>query len=290
GRILLESFYASHTLERRRRSQPREIFKVDRLPEQLRPAVCVCMMRYGLVVLTAGFTGLLSFSLLAVAIGTDYWYIIDVNKSNHTGPDDLSSHSGLWRINEVPQLRPNVLSFVTFSLDIFRSKQELSHPFLHSKYVQPVGGGEAPSCNTASTVTDAVLSHPALQGLHKVVVIVLPLSLVLLVFGWIFGLVSSLASSPNLLAGSASYFLFCSLFTLTGVSIYIKYSNQAMEEFQRLVSPENLANVNVSFGWSLATAWLSYGLEVATGLLLMLAARITQMKGHYDSGVAIAML
>lgn len=57
-------------------------------------------MRYGLVVLTAGFTGLLSFSLLAVAIGTDYWYIIDVNKPNYTGPDDLSSHSGLWRIIE----------------------------------------------------------------------------------------------------------------------------------------------------------------------------------------------
>lgn len=38
----------------------------------------------------------------------------------------------------------------------------------------------------------------------------LPLSLVLLVFGWIFGLVSSLACSPNLLVGSASYVLFCS--------------------------------------------------------------------------------
>lgn len=77
---------------------------------------------------------------------------------------------------------------------------------------------------------------------------------------------------------------------MTGVCIYIKYSNQAMDEFQRTVSPENLATVNVSFGWSLAIAWLSYSLEVATGLLLMLAARITQMKGHYDSGVAIAML
>lgn len=80
------------------------------------------------------------------------------------------------------------------------------------------------------------------------------------------------------------------VFTLTGVSIYIRYSNQAMEEFRRVVDPENLAYVNVSFGWSLATAWLSYSLEVATGLLLMLAARITQMKGHYDSGVTIAIL
>lgn len=77
---------------------------------------------------------------------------------------------------------------------------------------------------------------------------------------------------------------------MSGVSVYIKYSNQAMEEFQRTVPPENLVYVNVSFGWSLATAWLSYSLEVATGLLLMLAARITEMEGHYDSGVAIAML
>ncbi|XP_070704727.1 transmembrane protein 235 [Pempheris klunzingeri] len=210
-------------------------------------------MRYGLVVLTAGFTCLLSFSLLVVAIGTDYWYIIDVNKPSHTGADDLSSHSGLWRINEGANRSSVIPSFTA-------NMSSLSESERHR------------------------------LGLHRVVVILLPLSLVLLVFGWIFGLVSSLASSPNLLAGSASYFLFCSLFTLTGLSVYIKYSNQAMEEFQQVVSPENLAYVDVSFGWSLAIAWLSYSLEVATGLLLMLAARITQMKGHYDSGVAIAML
>ncbi|XP_074552808.1 transmembrane protein 235 [Halichoeres trimaculatus] len=210
-------------------------------------------MRYGLVVLAAGFTGLLSFSLLALAIGTDYWYIIDVNQDNHTGPDDLSSHSGLWKIIEGAN-RSSVIP--SFTADM-------------------------------SSLTE---TEKQLLGLHKVVVIMLPLSLVLLVFGWIFGLVSSLACSPSLLIGSASYFLFCSLFTLTGMSIYIKYSNQAMDEFQRVVPPESLANVKVSFGWSFASAWLSYSLEVATGLLLMLAARIIQMKGHYDLGVTVAML
>lgn len=49
-----------------------------------------------------------------------------------------------------------------------------------------------------------------LVGLHKVVVIMLPLSLVLLVLGWICGLVSSLTSSPKLLTGSATYFIICS--------------------------------------------------------------------------------
>ncbi|KAA8578008.1 hypothetical protein FQN60_003846 [Etheostoma spectabile] len=188
-------------------------------------------MRYGLVVVTAGFTGLLSFSLLAVAIGTDYWYIIvDMNKPNCSCSEDLSSHSGLWRINEGTNMTSVIHSF---------------------------------TANMSSL-------------------------LVLLVFGWIVGLVSSLASSPKLLAGSASYVLFCSLFTLSGVSIYIKYSNLAMVEFQRIVSPENLARVDVSFGWSLTAAWLSYSMELATGLLLMLAARISQTKGRYDSGVAIA--
>ncbi|XP_034046189.1 transmembrane protein 235 [Thalassophryne amazonica] len=210
-------------------------------------------MRYGFVVLAAGFTGLLSFSLLAVAIGTDYWYIIDVNKPNYTGSEDLSSHSGLWRINEG------------------KNRSSVIHSF-------------------TANLSSLSETERNLLGLHRVVVIMLPFSLVLLVFGWIFGLVSSLARSPNLLSGSGCYFLFCSLFTLCGISIYIRYSQQAMEEFQRIVPPENLTYVDVSFGWSFAIAWLSYSLEVATGLLLMLAARVTQLKGHYDSGVAFAMV
>ncbi|XP_034566724.1 transmembrane protein 235 isoform X2 [Notolabrus celidotus] len=129
-------------------------------------------MRYGLVVLAAGFAGLLTFSLLALAIGTDYWYIIDVNKDNHTGPDDLSSHSGLWRIIEGANRSSVIPSFTANMSSLSETEKQL-------------------------------------LGLHKVVVIILPLSLVLLVFGWIFGLVSSLACSPSLLVGSASYFLFC---------------------------------------------------------------------------------
>ncbi|XP_034449880.1 transmembrane protein 235 [Hippoglossus hippoglossus] len=209
-------------------------------------------MRYGSVIVSAGCTALLSFCLLAVAIGTDYWYIIDVNKPNHTDSDDLSSHSGLWRIYGA-----NSSSVI-------------------------------PSFTANMSSLSEVERH--LLGLHKVVVILLPLSLVMLVFGWIFGLVSSLARSPKLLAGSATHLLLCSFFTLCGVSIYIKYSNRAMEEFQQIVSPGDLAYVHVSFGWSLALAWLSYSLEVTTGLLLMRAAAITHMKGRYDSGVAIAML
>ncbi|KAG7255370.1 hypothetical protein CRUP_038603 [Coryphaenoides rupestris] len=60
-------------------------------------------MVYRLAILSAGFAGLLSFAVLAVAIGTDYWYIIDVNsdtENDTSGADDLSSHSGLWKTHE----------------------------------------------------------------------------------------------------------------------------------------------------------------------------------------------
>lgn len=59
----------------------------------------------------AALTGALSFVLLAAAIGTDFWYIIDTERlerggpgargpagaANHSQLEPLSSHSGLWR-------------------------------------------------------------------------------------------------------------------------------------------------------------------------------------------------
>ncbi|CAL8274823.1 unnamed protein product [Lota lota] len=209
-------------------------------------------MRYRGAILSAGFAGLFSFTVLAVAIGTDYWYIIDVNNPNYTGTDDLSSHSGLWTTHE----GQNSSSLMSSFMDDTSSLSEVE-------------------------------KH--LFSLHKVVVVLLPLSLVLLVLGWILGLVSSLARSGRLLAASASYFLLCSLFTLSGLCVYISYSQQAMEEFQRMVSPEDLAHVEVSYGWSCALAWLSHSLEVSCGLLLLLAARLVRPKERWDSGGTIAM-
>uniref|UniRef100_A0A8C9VY84 Transmembrane protein 235 n=1 Tax=Scleropages formosus TaxID=113540 RepID=A0A8C9VY84_SCLFO len=182
-------------------------------------------MNFGIVISSAGATALLSFCFLAAAIGSDYWYIIEVDKANCTHSEDLDSHSGLWRIYEGMDLT-------------------------------------------------------SLIDLHKVVVVLLPLTLVLLVFGWICGLVSSLARSKSLLSGTASYFLLCSLLTLSGVSVYISYSQQALEELERLIGTEQLAHVHVSYGWSLGVAWLAFSLQVATGLLLFLASRMT----HVDHG------
>lgn len=57
-------------------------------------------MNFGTVVISAGLCGLLSFILLAVSIGTEYWYIIDVDEGKNTSLEYSSSHSGLWRIYE----------------------------------------------------------------------------------------------------------------------------------------------------------------------------------------------
>lgn len=52
-------------------------------------------------------------------------------------------------------------------------------------------------------------------GMHRTIVVLLPLSLVLLLIGGICGLVSSLAQSHVLLTGTASYFFICSEYRLS---------------------------------------------------------------------------
>ncbi|XP_036999366.1 transmembrane protein 114 isoform X4 [Artibeus jamaicensis] len=65
----------------------------------------------GALAAAAALAGALSFVLLAAAIGTDFWYIIDTQRLERGGPgaqdgawganssqlEPLSSHSGLWR-------------------------------------------------------------------------------------------------------------------------------------------------------------------------------------------------
>ncbi|TNN25358.1 Transmembrane protein 235 [Liparis tanakae] len=68
------------------------------------------------------------------------------------------------------------------------------------------------------------------------------------------------------------------LLTLSGVSLYMVYSYRALAETERLVGPEGLAYVHTSFGWSLGLAWLSYGLELLAGVLLLVAARRAELQ------------
>uniref|UniRef100_A0A3B1IC44 Transmembrane protein 235 n=1 Tax=Astyanax mexicanus TaxID=7994 RepID=A0A3B1IC44_ASTMX len=198
-------------------------------------------MRFGGLVVAAGLSGLLSFALLALAIGTEYWYIITVdqnlqNQQNSTSTNTAelsSSHSGLWRIYE--------------------------------------GTGSKTQISTVHIFFFLCVS----ADLHSAIVILLPVSLVLLVFGGIFGLVASLARSYKLLSGEAVYFLICSLFTLSGVCIYVSYSEQALDLLQWELGAELPDYVHVSFGWSLTAACLSFCLELLTSVLLTLAARLS---------------
>lgn len=71
----------------------------------------VMRVHLGSLAVAAALTGALSFVLLAAAIGTDFWYIIDTERlersgpaaqdrpgaANRSQPESLSSHSGLWR-------------------------------------------------------------------------------------------------------------------------------------------------------------------------------------------------
>ncbi|XP_037546933.1 transmembrane protein 235 [Nematolebias whitei] len=195
---------------------------------------------FGAVVITAGICGLLSFASLATSLGTDYWFIIETK--NMSDFEDMSSHSGLWSINEGGKTHAD-------SIDSFAAD--------------------------SSTYSDSELR---MLNMHGAIVVLLPLSLVLLLFGGICGLVSSLARSPVFLTATASYFFICSFLTLCGASLYIIYSYQALDETERLVGPEGLAYIHTSFGWSLGLAWLSYGLEVITGALMLTAARMVKLR------------
>ncbi|XP_008302582.1 transmembrane protein 235-like [Stegastes partitus] len=197
---------------------------------------------FGSLVIAAGMCGLLSFAVLATSLATDYWYIIEMNPMNASDFEDISSHSGLWRIHEGGKMYSD-------SIDSFTVN--------YSRY----------------SATEL-----RMLNMHSAIVVLLPLSLVLLLFGGICGLVSSLARSPVLLTGTASYFFICSLLTLCGASLYIIYSQQALAETERLVGQEGLAYVRTAFGWSLGLAWVSYGLELLAGVLLLIAAQMVKLQ------------
>ncbi|XP_008523103.2 transmembrane protein 235 [Equus przewalskii] len=203
-----------------------------------------CMARLGALLLAAALGALLSFALLAAAVASDYWYILEVaDAGNHTGrAGQLSSHSGLWRICEgqnscIPLIDP----FASEGLDVPSSVQHL------------------------------IL-------LHRAVMVVLPLSLVLVVCGWVCGLLSSLAQSVPLLLFTGCYFLLGGALTVAGLSTYISYSHLAFAETTRQYGPWHVQHVRVSFGWSVALAWGSCALEALSGTLLLAAARALSLS------------
>ncbi|XP_077184223.1 transmembrane protein 235 isoform X1 [Paroedura picta] len=199
-----------------------------------------CAASSGALCLGAALSGILSFALLAVALGTDYWYLIRVEPAGRNGSaweaERLSSHSGLWRLCEgrnacIPLIDP-------FGAESWQVPASLQY----------------------------------LICMHRAFVVLLPLSLILLVFAWICGIASSLARSSRFLLFTSCYFLQGALLTLAGTTIYICYSRAAFTETVQMFDRQRFEHVRIAFGWSMELAWLSFGTEVLAGTLFLLAA------------------
>ncbi|KAM6197141.1 LOW QUALITY PROTEIN: transmembrane protein 114 [Sarcoramphus papa] len=230
----------------------------------------------GVLSLFVALVGVSSFIFLVVAIATDFWYIIDASKleTSRNGTDALSSHSGLWRTCRV------------------RSEcYPLINPFWHEN----------------ANITD---SHRQLLYMHGTFVILMPLSLILMIFGGMTGFISILARAYLLLLMTGLLFLFggghrtqCTLLkmstkqsfpflltkalvTLTGISVYIAYSAAAFEEAVCLLrSKDLLVEIDIRFGWSLALVWISFVAEVLTGAVFLLAARLVGLKRRREQAL-----
>ncbi|XP_013971741.1 transmembrane protein 235 isoform X1 [Canis lupus familiaris] len=141
----------------------------------------------------------------------------------------------------------------------------------------------------ASENLDVPTSVRHLISLHRAIMVVLPLSLVLVVCGWICGLFSSLAQSVLLLLFTGCYFLLGGALTLVGISVYISYSHLAFAETARQFGPRHVQHVRVGFGWSLALAWGSCASEVLSGILLLTAARALRLSRRQGGPHSVAV-
>ncbi|XP_074136596.1 transmembrane protein 114 isoform X1 [Sminthopsis crassicaudata] len=231
-------------------------------------------VRLGVLAGIAALSGALSFVLLAAAIGTDFWYIIDTARLEQRGsggpgaggarysgggntgglnqsqPEPLSSHSGLWRTCRV---------------------QSKCIPLMNPFWQENV------------TVSD---SDRQLLTMHGTFVILLPLSLILMVFGGMTGFISFLARAYLLLLMTGILFLFGALVTLAGISVYIAYSAAAFQEAVCLLEEKDLLDqVDIRFGWSLALGWISFISELLTGAAFLLAARVVGLKRRQDQAI-----
>ncbi|XP_011816762.1 PREDICTED: transmembrane protein 114 isoform X1 [Colobus angolensis palliatus] len=212
----------------------------------------------------AALTGALSFVLLAAAIGTDFWYIIDTERLERSGPgaqdllgsinrsqlEPLSSHSGLWRTCRV---------------------QSPCTPLMNPFWLENV------------TVSE---SSRQLLTMHGTFVILLPLSLILMVFGGMTGFLSFLLRAYLLLLLTGTLFLFGATVTLAGISVYIAYSAAAFREALCLLEEKALLDqVDIHFGWSLALGWISFIAELLTGGAFLAAARELSLRRRQDQAI-----
>ncbi|NWT26544.1 TM114 protein, partial [Cardinalis cardinalis] len=129
-------------------------------------------------------------------------------------------------------------------------------------------------------------SHRQLLYMHGTFVILMPLSLILMIFAGMTGFISILARAYLLLLMTGLLFLFGALVTLTGISVYIAYSAAAFQEAVCLLrSKDLLVEIDIRFGWSLALVWISFVAEVLTGAVFLLAARVVGLKRQREQAL-----
>uniref|UniRef100_H0XP98 Transmembrane protein 114 n=2 Tax=Otolemur garnettii TaxID=30611 RepID=H0XP98_OTOGA len=122
--------------------------------------------------------------------------------------------------------------------------------------------------------------------MHGMFVILLPLSLILMVFGGMMGFLSFLLRAYLLLLLTGTLFLFGATVTLSGISIYIAYSAAAFRQALCLLEEKALLDqVDIHFGWSLALGWVSFVAELLTGAAFLAAARVLSLRRRQDQAI-----
>ncbi|XP_058261051.1 transmembrane protein 114 [Hemibagrus wyckioides] len=185
--------------------------------------------------------GLLSFVCLIVAIGSDFWYIIDTSKRESNTSASLSSHSGLWRTcNFQHQCKP---------------------------FINPFRNG--------GNFTD---SQRHILNMQATFIVLLPVSVIVLFFGGMMGVMSILARAHRLLLATGLLLLSGTVITLTGICVYVAYSAAVFQEAVCKSGRKILEDIDIYFGWSLAFAAISFITELITAITFLLtSARLGQL-------------
>ncbi|KAL1278057.1 hypothetical protein QQF64_024730 [Cirrhinus molitorella] len=198
----------------------------------------------GLASFVATF-GVLSFVGLVLAIGTDFWYIIDTSKRENSS-ESLSSHSGLWRTcNFHNQCWP---------------------------FMNPFGAGR--------NLSDSQRQILNMQGTF---IVLLPLSVIVLFIGGMLGFISMLARAYLLLLLTGVLLLFGAMLSLAGICVYMAYSAAAFKEAVDISGHKTLEDIEIYFGWSLILASVSFVGELCTAVAFLLtSARVSQLTSQEE--------
>ncbi|XP_062875056.1 transmembrane protein 114 [Trichomycterus rosablanca] len=199
-----------------------------------------------LVPVSASF-GLISFVFLILAIGSDFWYIIDTSRKEINSSVSLSSHSGLWRTC-----------------------------YFHGQcqpFINPFGN--------RGNFTD---SQKHILNLQATFIVLLPLSVIILFIGGMMGVISILARAHQLLFITGLLLISGAFITLASICLYITYSSAIFSVAVCISSHKTLEDIDIFFGWSLVLATISFITELITAIAFLLAsARLNQLAQRNEN-------